>query len=52
MVCVSLGLLEATLAFFEVILDHYKVKGKKARDLRPKVFELLEERHLRWGRAI
>lgn len=40
------------LAFFEVILDHYKLKGKKARDLRHKVFELLEERHLRWGRAI
>lgn len=40
------------LPFFDVLVEHYQLKGKRESDIRKRVSELLEERYLRWGRAI
>lgn len=40
------------LPFFDVLVEHYELKGKSQSDIRQRVSELLEERYLRWGRAI
>lgn len=41
-----------SLPFFQLVLDHYLQKGKKTYDLKMHVKDLLEERYVRWGRAI
>ncbi len=35
-----------------VIRDHYAAKGKTERDIYKHIKALLEERHIRWGRAV
>lgn len=40
------------LPFFEVVTEHYRLKGRGERDLRRHIGELLEDRYVRWGRAI
>ena len=41
-----------TLPFWEHVTDHYKARDKSIRDLRRHIFKLLEERYIRWGRAV
>lgn len=40
------------LPFFMVITDYYNERGKSTLDLREHIGELLEERYIRWGRAV
>ena len=41
-----------SLPFFQHIADHYEVRDKSLSDLENHVATLLEERYVRWGRAI
>lgn len=41
-----------SLPFFDLILDHYRDKGKKTWELKKHVRQLLEERYIRYGKAI
>ena len=41
-----------SLPFFELILEHYRDKGKKTWELKKHVRQLLEERYIRYGKAI
>lgn len=40
------------LPFFRVVKEHYRLKGKTELDLRTHIRELLEDRYVRWGRAV
>ena len=41
-----------SLPFFELILEHYRDRGKKTWELKKHVRKLLEERYTRYGKAI
>jgi len=41
-----------SLPFFELILEHYRDRGKKTWELKKHVRQLLEERYVRYGKAI
>ncbi len=40
------------LPFFQVLQDHYDSKGKDLQELRGHISELLEERYIRYGKAV
>jgi len=49
--CQAWKALEA-LPFFQLILDHYRDRGKKTWEVKKHVKDLLEERYIRYGKAI
>lgn len=49
--CQAWKALEA-LPFFQLILDHYLDRGKKTWEVKKHVKDLLEERYIRYGKAI
>ena len=40
------------LPFFKVLEDHYQSKGKDLQELREHLSDLLEERYIRYGKAV